>query len=137
MPKLSLLVKFEVENLEKIYIPEPSSFGWKLIIKCSNCGELCPKFVVVCQSVEEDLKMKSGRGTTNLNYKCKFCKRDSMIDLLPETVKPYICEKEEYQEMVSFDCRGVEILKWEWKGTEGLFTNVEDGEEFEVDLQDV
>ena len=59
-----------------------------------------------------------------------------MIDILPESYKNYKCQEEEYQSMISFDCRGVEILKWEWKGTEGLFATVEDGETFEIDLQE-
>jgi hypothetical protein len=87
------------------------------------------------KKVEEDLKMKSGRGTTNLNYKCKFCKRDSTIDVVPDSYKHYICESEGFQEIISFDCRGVDLVSWEWKGTEGLVASVLEGEEFEVDLQ--
>ena len=37
MVYLDLIIKFESENVDKVFITDPQNYNWTFIIECSNC----------------------------------------------------------------------------------------------------
>ncbi|MFH4983575.1 hypothetical protein AB6A40_010284 [Gnathostoma spinigerum] len=63
---------------------------------------------------DESLDLPGSRGTANYIQKCKLCGRMNSLNIVKESFKPYLIEKnEEYQPIIQFDCRGVEPVEFE------------------------
>eukprot|EP01126_Amoeba_proteus_P062493 TRINITY_DN8507_c0_g1_i2.p1 TRINITY_DN8507_c0_g1~~TRINITY_DN8507_c0_g1_i2.p1 ORF type:complete len:222 (-),score=50.34 TRINITY_DN8507_c0_g1_i2:193-768(-) len=108
MVVFKLLVKADLENVEEL-IPTDDT-RWYMKFSCSQCGEKTDKMVYVTK--KEEHNNPRGRGTTNLIYTCKFCKRESYVDIVPGSEKSYK-ESGSFQCVVEFDCRGVTPVEYE------------------------
>ena len=64
------------------------------------------------------------RGEANFILKCKFCDRVGNVEYIDNSIKVYD-KNEQFQTIASFECRNLELIKFEssanWKatGTEG------------------
>ncbi|KAL9655302.1 hypothetical protein ABK040_009075 [Willaertia magna] len=134
MPKYQLEVCMQLQGLEKVTIDSPTSFQWRLKLKCSNCGFENPKQIFISEEEQVEKLVKSGTGTTNLNYTCSECKRHSTVDIIPGTFKEYTTS-EKWMPLIQFDTRGVDLMKWEPEGKEGLIGISNEETNFEIDLE--
>lgn len=130
MPLTTLELKFDLENIAKVYV-DPNEYEWKIKIKCTHCGEEAPQPVSVVASEQYDVP--NSKGKTNFNYKCKNCKRSGRIDVVTSSYKPYTEEDNgQFKTCISFECRGLDITGWEM--APGFKAEAsESGTEFEVD----
>eukprot|EP01120_Amphizonella_sp_Union-15-10_P002309 TRINITY_DN12475_c0_g1_i1.p1 TRINITY_DN12475_c0_g1~~TRINITY_DN12475_c0_g1_i1.p1 ORF type:complete len:158 (-),score=15.81 TRINITY_DN12475_c0_g1_i1:77-550(-) len=114
MPTFSLCLRCTLENVTNLK-PDPS-FTWRLKLKCNNCKEVTDKFVTF--SAQDQIENPTGRGTVNLLVRCKFCKRESSIDVLPKTQQNYnINDSGKFKPIIAFDCRGVTPEDWNPQGS--------------------
>merc|ERR1712142_377414 len=130
MPRIGLEISFDVENLATVEAVG-KDFRWFLKICCGNCGEVTDWVYV---DEEDTVEVKGGRGQAHMVLNCKLCGRESNISIEDGSVKKYECEKGGFQQMLSFDCRGLEPVDWECRG--GLVAQTEKGKSFEVALED-
>lgn len=87
--------------------PDGDDFRWYVRLKCLNCGEETQEFQYL--TLTENSPLKGGRGHASLVIKCKLCSRENSIDILKDTIKPYMAEHSgQLETVVVFDCRGVE-----------------------------
>jgi len=83
---------------------------WQIKWKC-GCGELSANFVYV--TAETEIQNPRGRGTTNLVYKCKFCSRESQVEIVQKKWNANsppgynINDSGQFVRMVGFECRGM------------------------------
>jgi hypothetical protein len=134
MPKVQLYVKFETENLSKIYIDNVDDFSWGLKVKCGNCHTESDRIVFL--QANEQVEQEGSRGTTNLLYKCPFCARSGSIDVDPKSYQPYTAENT-FAPLITFECRkGIEIVSWEPTSAQGFFAEGSTGSTFNVDFSE-
>jgi len=135
MVKIGLQVSAQLENL-CCFKAVGEDFRWYMKLKCANCGELTKDFVYC--SLSESSSLSSGRGEASLVLKCKLCKRENSIDILKDSLSPYLEDDvPKFKTIVTFDCRGVEPVDfsprvgWEAEGLESgtKFTDVDLSEE--------
>ncbi|KAK4853176.1 hypothetical protein QYF36_004926 [Acer negundo] len=107
-----LMICADLENLTNL---EPHdgcddpNFSYLFKVKCGCCGELSQK--ETCVSLGDTVPNSSGKGTTNLIQKCKFCGRDGTVTMIKGRGKPLTKEASEsgkYCPVMLFDCRGFE-----------------------------
>ncbi|XP_041357121.1 UPF0587 protein v1g245604-like isoform X2 [Gigantopelta aegis] len=104
--KISLQISAQLENLTCLK-PEGEDFRWYLKLKCLNCGEETHDFVYCTET--ESSPLTGGRGHASVVLKCKLCKRENSIDIIPTTVSHYDADNAgSFKSVVTFDCRGVE-----------------------------
>ncbi|KAK9101121.1 hypothetical protein Scep_024551 [Stephania cephalantha] len=136
MVNVMLMITAELENLTDL---EPQggcddpNFPYYFKIKCTNCGELTQK--ETCIMLSETLPLPTGRGTTNLVQKCKFCGREGNVTMIPGRGRPLTLEDSEtskYAPLMVFDCRGLEPAEfsfgsgWKAESTSGTkFENID------------
>eukprot|EP01127_Copromyxa_protea_P010122 TRINITY_DN2447_c0_g1_i1.p1 TRINITY_DN2447_c0_g1~~TRINITY_DN2447_c0_g1_i1.p1 ORF type:complete len:158 (-),score=32.75 TRINITY_DN2447_c0_g1_i1:73-546(-) len=127
-----LLLKADLENVESVVASDDTR--WYIKWSCNNCGEKTENFVYV--SKHESRENPKGRGSANLLYTCKFCKRDSSVDVVKGSEKPYSKSGSYAGPVVEFDCRGITPEEYEPKV--GWVVRCESGTEFEdgVDFAD-
>ncbi|KAG2392076.1 hypothetical protein C9374_013561 [Naegleria lovaniensis] len=134
MPKQALEVSMTLQGVERVTINDPANFTWRLKIKCTHCNTEHSKNVFVCENEKEDKNVKSGTSETNLNFTCPNCKRQSTLDIVSGSFKE-ISGSEKFFPMIQFDGRGIEVVKWEPEGNEGLVAYNSEGTSFEVNLE--
>ncbi|KAI3700329.1 hypothetical protein L2E82_44955 [Cichorium intybus] len=108
--------------------PTTSSLAYSFdSLKCENCGEVTEK--ETCVSLNETLPLPK-KGTTNLIQKCKFCKREGTVTMIPGRGSPLTFEFSEggkHAPLMVFDYRGFEPLDFAfssgWKA-ESVHTKV-------------
>uniref|UniRef100_UPI00358EFEF2 CXXC motif containing zinc binding protein isoform X7 n=1 Tax=Myxine glutinosa TaxID=7769 RepID=UPI00358EFEF2 len=84
--RIALQFQAMLENLTKL-VPQGEDFRWYLKLKCSHCGEDSGKWHYL--TVEESTPLKGGRGSASLVQRCHLCQRESSIDIIRESIKPY------------------------------------------------
>ncbi|XP_025110791.1 UPF0587 protein v1g245604-like [Pomacea canaliculata] len=133
MPKVALQIQAQMENITNLKT-EGDDFRWYLKLKCENCGEETPDYVYLTAS--ENYPLAGGRGDASLVLKCKLCKRENSIDIIPDSFAPYTAEDAgKFKTIVKFDCRGVSPTEfsprvgWIAEGTES-------GTPFSIDLSE-
>ncbi|KAI3812492.1 hypothetical protein L1987_17202 [Smallanthus sonchifolius] len=140
-----LYITAELENLTnfqpKAGVDDPN-FTYYFKLKCENCGEVTDK--ETCVSLSETLPLAK-KGTTNLIQKCKFCKREGTVTMIPgrgSSLTHDYSETGKYAPLMIFDCRGFEPLDFAfssgWKaespeGTKFEDINLDGGEFAEYD----
>ena len=133
MVKIAFQIKANLENLTNLK-PEGKDFRWYIKVKCQSCGEVSPDFLYLTE--DEESELKGNRSYANLVAKCKLCKRENSINILPETIHAYTSDhSESFHTIACFDCRGFIPVEFEFLGgwcAEG----VETGTKFEVDLKE-
>ncbi|KAK3213047.1 hypothetical protein Dsin_017753 [Dipteronia sinensis] len=112
MVNYMLMICADLENLTNL---EPHdgcddpNFSYFFKVKCGCCGELSQK--ETCVSLGDTIPNSSGKGTTNLIQKCKFCGRDGTVTMIKGRGNPLTQEASEsgkYCPVMLFDCRGFE-----------------------------
>nr|GFA60515.1 hypothetical protein [Tanacetum cinerariifolium] len=81
-------------------------------LKCESCGELTDK--ETCVSLNEKVDLPK-RGVTNLVQKCKFCKREGTVTMIPNRGFPLTrgySDAGKFAPLMAFDCRGFEPLEY-------------------------
>ncbi|GJT97546.1 gypsy type transposase [Tanacetum coccineum] len=81
-------------------------------LKCESCGEVTDK--ETCVSLNEEVDLPK-RGVTNLVQKCKFCKREGTVTMIPKRGFPLTrgySDAGKYAPLMAFDCRGFEPLEY-------------------------
>uniref|UniRef100_UPI00358F5018 CXXC motif containing zinc binding protein isoform X4 n=1 Tax=Myxine glutinosa TaxID=7769 RepID=UPI00358F5018 len=112
--RIALQFQAMLENLTKL-VPQGEDFRWYLKLKCSHCGEDSGKWHYL--TVEESTPLKGGRGSASLVQRCHLCQRESSIDIIRESIKPYCAEdSEQFRTMVMFECRGLEPTAFSPRG---------------------
>lgn len=111
MGKLALEFCACLENVSEIKVMD-DDFRWYLKLKCSSCGEETSSWQYVCLS--ESSETKGGRGSASMVQKCKLCSRENHLDILKESVKPYLSDDDNnYKAIIKFELRGLEIISWD------------------------
>ncbi|XP_022656002.1 UPF0587 protein C1orf123-like [Varroa jacobsoni] len=131
MVKIGLELCAYLENLESL-APTDVAFVWYFKLKCGACGEVHDNIVSLEQSEKQAIPDK--RGKANLVIKCKLCRRQNTIDILPDTIKPY-SDSNKFQLIAGFECRGAEPI--DFHPSNGWIAKTEKGSTFkEVDLSE-
>ncbi|XP_033737813.1 CXXC motif containing zinc binding protein-like [Pecten maximus] len=108
MVKIGLQFKADLEFLTNLR-PDGEDFRWYIRLKCFNCGEATTDFQYVTPA--DSSPLKGGRGSASMVMKCKLCGRESSIDIIKDSIKPYnIDDSGKFKTMVVFDCRGMEPI---------------------------
>lgn len=132
---IELQVQAELSNVASL--TAPPNYPWHLTIKCTACGEVTPKPVVIsADAVVEGIR----GGDVTARLKCKLCGRVNTVLLLPgdhvygvgggaaggeaadddDAVDGQALEggvgaaprRPGWTPFASFDCRGVELVAW-------------------------
>jgi len=103
--KLKLLLKADLEEIASI--KPTDDIQWQLRVKCENCGEERPEVYV---TFEDEQEIPGSRGTANLVYKCKGCKRDNTIGIVKNSYNAYT-QSGKFSGIATFESRGVDITK--------------------------
>lgn len=133
MVNYMLYISGELENLTNFQprggVDDPD-FTYYFKLKCENCGEVTEK--ETCVSLNETLPLPK-KGTTNLIQKCKFCKREGTVTMIPGRGSPLTNDSSEtgkYAPLMVFDCRGFEPMDFAfssgWKAESMEGTKFED-----------
>ncbi|KAF5748293.1 hypothetical protein HS088_TW04G00245 [Tripterygium wilfordii] len=129
MVKYMLVISAELENLTNLQPQggrDDPTFSYFFKVKCGNCGEVSQK--ATCVTLNETLPSPLGKGTTNLVQKCKLCKREGTITMVPGSGSPLtqdMSETGKFSPLMLFDCRGYEPvdfvfgLGWKVESIEG------------------
>uniref|UniRef100_A0A915LBX8 Uncharacterized protein n=1 Tax=Romanomermis culicivorax TaxID=13658 RepID=A0A915LBX8_ROMCU len=135
MPKFSLEIKVELENVTNLQPEFVSSYRWHLKFCCSRCKETSDRWNYV--SIDEILEIPGSRGTANFVEKCKFCDCQNSLSILSESFEPYVFEcSNQWRKMIVFECRGLEPTDFEPRGI-WVANSVESSSKFEhIDLNE-
>jgi hypothetical protein len=136
MVNFMLMITAELEfitNLQPQGGCDDSSLSYLFKLKCGNCGEISQKETYV--QLSDTVPLPSGRGTTNLVQKCKFCGKSGTVTMIEGRGKPLtqvIAESGKYTPLMLLDCRGYEPVGFVfgdgWKAeseTGTLFENID------------
>ncbi|KAF9455122.1 DUF866-domain-containing protein [Macrolepiota fuliginosa MF-IS2] len=116
MVRLELSIKAELENVTELQ-PATEDFEYFFKVKCTSCNEVHPK-VVSLNRVEEHEVSGGKHSTAHFVWKCSLCKRESSAKF--ETsykVKSYTSENGQFQPLLVIECRGLEFIGFDPKGT--------------------
>eukprot|EP00741_Cyanophora_paradoxa_P007831 tig00001215_g7577.t1 len=133
MPKLLISWAADVEGLSEIKITPDARYYVKL--KCTNCGEESKE---VYFNAQDKVELSTGRGDATFVLKCKGCKRENSLDVVPGHGRSWTeADETKFVPLIACDCRGLEIVSWEPRagftavGTTGKpFEDVNLGEDF-------
>ncbi|KAM7256262.1 hypothetical protein ACFE04_012003 [Oxalis oulophora] len=127
-----------VANLQPQGGCDDPNFSYFFKLKCGSCGEVTEK--ETCVQLSDTMPLPTGRGTTNLIQKCKFCGREGTVTMVTGRGAPLTldtAEKGDWASIMKFDCRGFEPLGfvfgdgWKVQSVAGtVFENVDLSEEF-------
>jgi len=111
MGKVALELCATMENVAELKTMD-EDFRWYLKLTCTNCGEQSPSWQYVCLS--ESVETKGGRGSASMVQKCKLCGRENHLDIIKDSVKPYLAENDgKFIVVVAFESRGIEPTDWD------------------------
>ncbi|KII93877.1 hypothetical protein PLICRDRAFT_36098 [Plicaturopsis crispa FD-325 SS-3] len=116
MVRLLLSIKADLENVTDL-IPGSDDFEYFFQVKCNSCHEVHPKFVALNRLEERDLYGSKG-ATAHFVWRCGMCKRESSAKF--ETAsppQPYAAENGQYGPLVTIECRGLEFVGFDPRGT--------------------
>ncbi|PWA60928.1 hypothetical protein CTI12_AA378100 [Artemisia annua] len=113
MVNYMLFVTAELENLTNFQprggVNAPN-FTYYFKLKCESCGEVTDK--ETCVSLNEEVDRPKG-AVTNLIQKCKFCKREGTVTMIPNrgfALTRRYSDAGKFAPLMAFDCRGFEPL---------------------------
>ena len=123
MVKVALQMKAQLENVEALSTSQPE-FRYFVKIQCSACHEESDKWHDI--TLSDTVTLKNSRGNANFALKCKFCGKESQIDIIKASVCEYTKAKEgSFHTIVEFDCRGMEPISFSPR--EGWIVQASDG----------
>jgi len=115
MVRLQLSIKADLENVTALQ-PAPSDFEYFFQVKCNSCHEVHPKFVSLNRVEEREIS--GGKGSAHFVWRCGLCKRESSAKFeLSSPVKPYGSENEQFEPFLIVECRGLEFVGFDPRGT--------------------
>ncbi|OBZ78620.1 hypothetical protein A0H81_00830 [Grifola frondosa] len=119
MVRLLLSIKADLENVTNL-VPADDAFEYFFQVKCTSCNEIHPKFVSLNRVEQRDVS--SGKGNTaHFVWRCGLCKPDANGQFAP---------------FLTIDCRGLEFVGFDPRGT-WKCVGVDSNAVFpEVDLED-
>jgi len=119
MVKYKLEVCGEAENIKELFPDPDPATRWYIRLKCTSCGEVqgqtqTDHWVYLNQ---EEFSTQNGQKANFVN-KCKTCKREMTISIVPKTLGSCVFEEEkpnDYQAVVQFEARGAELLEYDFR----------------------
>ncbi|CAE6525119.1 unnamed protein product [Rhizoctonia solani] len=117
MVRLLLKFKADLENVTDLK-PADENFNWFFEVKCTSCNEVHPKYVSMTRT--EEMAVSGGKGSTaNFVWRCGLCKRESSAKFeVANPVQPYTIESSgQFAPLVTIDCRGLEFINFDPRGT--------------------
>jgi len=131
MPKFQLFLKCELENLSFI-APIPGAVYY-IKFQCSNCREITENNKWNSITSRETSPVSGSRGEANLVMKCKGCKRENCVDIVPLSEKSILLEKSGiFCPIIEIECRGLEPIQFDPR--DGFFGEGTSGTKFDIDL---
>lgn len=107
MPKFLIEIKAELANISEFSII--SDYDWKFKIECSKCHE---RDGPVNFKASEDVEHTNSRGSSQLVMKCKFCKSEGYLDIIPKSVTSYTAQdSDQWKQFVIVEGRGWEPVE--------------------------
>ncbi|KAI8926889.1 hypothetical protein BC831DRAFT_454810 [Entophlyctis helioformis] len=111
MPFYQVCWQAEVVGLTDLVPANPLDYPWEFKFECTSCHEKHDSQVSV--NARDQVEVPGGRGSANLNMRCKFCKRDGNVSLDMATLKPYPADKSgKMAPLLKLECRGWEPVEW-------------------------
>lgn len=104
---MSVEVSAQLENVSSISTPE--EYPWHLKLRCSNCGEVAEKPVVV--SASDNVEGIRG-ASVSVKINCKFCKRVNDLKIVREDFSYTDDMAPAWKPFLQVDCRGVQPVEW-------------------------
>lgn len=134
MVRLMLKIKAELENVTDLQPAE--DFDYFFRVKCTQCNEVHPKLISINRREEYDVSGGKG-GKANFVWKCGLCKREANAKFEQNfQTRPYSSGNEQLEPFLTLDCRNLEFVGFDPKGT-WKCVGVESRSVFdEVDLTD-
>ncbi|XP_021929448.1 UPF0587 protein C1orf123 isoform X2 [Zootermopsis nevadensis] len=84
-------------------------------MKCTACGESTNKWHDV--SLSETVMDRTGHTNVHYSAKCKLCFKENNLSILEDSLQAYTkAENENFKTIVVFDCRGVELVDFDFRG---------------------
>ncbi|KAI9179306.1 hypothetical protein H9P43_005969 [Blastocladiella emersonii ATCC 22665] len=107
MVLLGLYMTAETENVDRV-VPMQEQ-DWALTVRCTSCNEVNPAIVTV--SADETSDISGSRGEANLVMRCKFCKREGSINIVPKSMTADNA-LDDGKAIVHLECRGIDVESW-------------------------
>ncbi|TFK30356.1 DUF866-domain-containing protein [Coprinopsis marcescibilis] len=113
---LQLKIKAELENVTDL-VPASDDFEYFFQVKCNSCNEIHPKFVAINR--KEEREVSGGKNATaHFVWKCGLCKRESSAKFdVASPVKPFSADANQLQRLLTIECRGLEFIGFDPRGT--------------------
>jgi len=113
---LMLRIKAELENVTDLQ-PATDDFEYFFKVKCTQCQEIHPKLIAINR--KDEYEVAGGRGgMANFVWKCGLCRREASARFeQPSSTKPYSAENEQLRPFLTLDCRNLEFIDFDPKGT--------------------
>ncbi|XP_023716867.1 UPF0587 protein GA18326 isoform X2 [Cryptotermes secundus] len=84
------------------------------MMKCTACGESTNKWHDV--SLSETVEDRTGHANMHYSAKCKLCVRENNLSILEDSIQVYTkSDHENFKTIVLFDCRGVELVDFDFR----------------------
>lgn len=109
MPLYKLEWSLETQNVTGIK-PQEDDFQWSFKLTCTKCHERTQD-PVNFRAVDQ-VEMSNSRGSANLVMKCKFCKNEGTVDIVPKSLQSFNSEKRGFQTLCIIEGRGFEPTEW-------------------------
>ncbi|KAH7883503.1 hypothetical protein F5I97DRAFT_1938234 [Phlebopus sp. FC_14] len=117
MVRLKLEIKAELDNVTDLK-PSSDDFEYFFKVSCTSCRETHPKLVSL-NRIEERQVSGGKHGTAHLVWRCANCKRENSAKF--DTSVPVRAYTEEhsrnFSELLVVECRGLEFLDFDPRGT--------------------
>eukprot|EP00742_Colponemidia_sp_Colp-10_P006956 GILJ01007465.1.p1 GENE.GILJ01007465.1~~GILJ01007465.1.p1 ORF type:complete len:189 (-),score=19.99 GILJ01007465.1:120-659(-) len=109
MPTFLLCLKADLDGVTELLVEDDAR--WYFKISCSSCNEESENEVYFTKL--DQMEMTGSRGSANFVFKCKFCKRESSVDIVPNSAKAYTAQDSgKFKPFISLECRGCEPTVW-------------------------
>ncbi|KAK2945873.1 putative Eukaryotic protein of unknown function (DUF866) [Blattamonas nauphoetae] len=110
MGKYSISLKANISGVTNLHPEDGDHYYYMIRLQCTHCREIHPNWIGVAKSDEFDVP--GSRGSANLLFKCKNCRRDCNI-VLETDFQPYLLEHSETKRpIVTMECRGCEPVEF-------------------------
>jgi len=121
-----------MENVTNL-VPESDDFEYHFQVKCNSCNEVHPK--VVSLNRKEEREVTAGKGSkANFVWRCGLCRRESSAKFDAPPPQPYSAENGQLAPLLTIECRGLEFIGFEPRGT-WKCTGTDSGTQFpDIDL---
>ncbi|RKP19933.1 hypothetical protein ROZALSC1DRAFT_28526 [Rozella allomycis CSF55] len=99
MPFFDIFLKADYENITTLRLHKDTSLF--LSCECQGCREISDSFMALNRN--EQTSISGSRGTANLVFKCKSCKKECSVDLVSSFD---VTDDNKPQQFAKLECRG-------------------------------